>query len=176
MLLTKNVLVAVTCIATLSLASSSSSSTNGELKAGNIVQTTTWDTTTIAAGTYKTVTKFVSKFARNMALSIGGWNKGDCHTIQGTFEDVKWTYYPSRPNCGTSGQYDDVIVIRAIKDYLHNNHGHNNTCATQCLRMDEGGSWDGWLKLGSTNAFDEQAYCGPTLTFDSCFSGCEQDL
>lgn len=87
-----------------------------------------------------------------MALSIGRWNKGDCHTTHRTFEGLKWTYYSSRPDCGTSGQYDNVIVIRAIKGHLQNHHEHRNTCATQCLHMDEGGSWDGWLKLGSTNA------------------------
>jgi hypothetical protein len=33
-------------------------------------------------------------------------------------------------------------------------------CDTMHLRFDEGGPWDGWVRLGKKNKFNADAYCG----------------
>lgn len=48
---------------------------------------------------------------------------------------------------------------------------HNKICGTLCLRLDHGGTWNGWLKLGPVGSFNEKAYCGVGLPFNSCVSG-----
>ncbi|KAK4864128.1 hypothetical protein LT330_010158 [Penicillium expansum] len=48
------------------------------------------------------------------------------------------------------------------------NEEHCQHCDTKCLCMDAGSSQGRLLKLGPVDGSDE-AYCGPTLTFDSYF-------
>jgi hypothetical protein len=135
---------------------------------------TVCERTVVAVGACVGIATYVVGFARNIATTIKDLsNGGNCNAMHGTFEGLRWTYYSSGRNCDTTAQHD--TIAGAIKKYL-NNVEHNNICGTQCLRMDHGGTWDGWLKLGPVGSFNENAYCGPSLSFDSCLSGGNNDI
>ncbi|RHZ59253.1 uncharacterized protein CDV56_105070 [Aspergillus thermomutatus] len=135
---------------------------------------TVCERTVIAVGACVGIASYVVNFARNIATTIKDLsNGGNCNTMYGTFEGLKWTYHSTGRNCDTTAQHD--TIAGAIKKYLSNVE-HNNVCGTQCLRMDHGRTWDGWLKLGPVSSFNENAYCGPSLSFDSCLSGGNNDI
>ncbi|GIJ86638.1 hypothetical protein Asppvi_005530 [Aspergillus pseudoviridinutans] len=91
-----------------------------------------------------------------------------CRRMTGTFDNVKWSFYATGQHCDTTAQ--EASIQGAIAEYIRN--AENGTiCGTQCLRLDHGGTWNGWLKLGSVSSFDENAYCGVGLPFDKCISG-----
>ncbi|KAH1898216.1 hypothetical protein KXV57_009713 [Aspergillus fumigatus] len=130
--------------------------------------------TVIAVGACVGIASYVVTFARSIATTIKDLSNGEnCNAMHGTFEGLKWTYYSTGRNCDTTAQHD--TIAGAIKKYL-NNVEHNDICGTQCLRMDHGGTWDGWLKLGPVGSFNENAYCGPSLSVDSCLSEGNNDI
>ncbi|GFF42668.1 hypothetical protein IFM61606_07757 [Aspergillus udagawae] len=96
-----------------------------------------------------------------------------CRRMTDTFDNVKWSFYATGQHCNTTAQ--EATVQGAIADYIRN--AENGTiCGTQCLRLDHGGTWNGWLKLGSVSSFNENAYCGIGLPFDKCISGGNDDI
>ncbi|GAQ05283.1 hypothetical protein ALT_2604 [Aspergillus lentulus] len=64
----------------------------------------------------------------------------------------------------------ESIIQEAIAEYIRNAE-NGRICGTQCLRLDHDGTWNGWLKLGSVSSFNEDAYCGVGLPFDTSLSG-----
>ncbi|KAF4279737.1 hypothetical protein CNMCM8057_002603 [Aspergillus fumigatus] len=114
---------------------------------------TVCERTVIAVGGCVGIASYVVTFARSIATTIKDLsNGGNCNAMHGTFEGLKWTYYSTGRNCDTTAQHD--TIAGAIKKYL-NNVEHNDICGTQCLRMDHGGTWDGWLKLAPVGSFNE---------------------
>ncbi|KAF4211816.1 hypothetical protein CNMCM5878_002017 [Aspergillus fumigatiaffinis] len=91
-----------------------------------------------------------------------------CRHMTGAFDNVKWSFYATGQHCDTTAQ--ESTIQGAIAEYIRN--AENGTiCGTQCLRLDHGGTWNGWLKLGSVSSFNEDAYCGVGLPLDKCISG-----
>ncbi|KAJ5713180.1 uncharacterized protein N7483_010361 [Penicillium malachiteum] len=84
-----------------------------------------------------------------------------------------YIYYASGRNCDTTAQ--KATIEGALKKYLKE-IDDEELCGTECLRMHHGGTWDGWLKIGPKASFDEDAYCGPKLSFSSCISGGDADV
>ena len=120
------------------------------------------------------ITNFVISMAKSLASTIKELSdQGSCNTMRGTYESLSWVYYSSGRNCDTTAQHD--TIAGAIKKYLADTNG-NKLCGTECLRMDHGDTWDGWLKLGPTASFKSDAYCGPSLSFSSCLSGGNNDI
>lgn len=93
--------------------------------------------------------------------------------MRGSYEGLRWSYHSSGRNCDTTAQ--QATIAGAIKKYMTNVE-HDKICGTHCLRMDHGGTWDGWLKLGPVNSFNDGAYCGPELSFVRCLSGGNNDI
>ncbi|KAJ5713179.1 uncharacterized protein N7483_010360 [Penicillium malachiteum] len=89
------------------------------------------------------------------------------------YKDISYIYYASGSNCDTTAKKD--TIAGALKHYFEK-IDKIEICDTECLRMDHGGTWDGWLKIGPTASFDKDAYCGPELSFSSCTSGGEGDI
>ncbi|OJJ01308.1 hypothetical protein ASPVEDRAFT_886360 [Aspergillus versicolor CBS 583.65] len=117
-------------------------------------------------------------FVKPMVMSLAGTIKGlsdqgSCNSMHGTYETLSWMYHSSGRNCDTTAQH--ATIAGAIKKYLEEVNG-NRLCSTECLRMDHGGTWDGWLKIGPTKNFNKDAYCGPSLTFSNCLSGGNNDI
>ncbi|KAF4154046.1 hypothetical protein CNMCM8927_001305 [Aspergillus lentulus] len=95
-------------------------------------------------------------------------NQQRCRHMTGAFDNVKWSFYATGLQCDATVQ--ESIIQGAIAEYIRN--AENGTiCGTQCLRLDHGGTWNGWLKLGSVSSFKEDAYCGVGLPFDTSLSG-----
>ncbi|KAJ5793389.1 uncharacterized protein N7503_009367 [Penicillium pulvis] len=101
------------------------------------------------------ITNFAIVMAKSLASTFKElFDQGSCNTLRGTYESMSWVYY-------SSGR------IGAIEKYLDDTNG-NKLCGTECLRMDHGGTWDGWLKIGPIANFESNAYYGLALTFSSC--------
>lgn len=127
-----------------------------------------------ATGSCVVVANFAVAVAKSLASTIKELSdQGSCNTMRGTYESLSWVYHSSGRNCDTTAQ--QATIAGAIKKYLDDVNG-NKLCGTECLRMDHGGTWDGWLKLGPTANFKSNAYCGPSLTFSSCLSGGNNDI
>ncbi|KAL4928960.1 uncharacterized protein BDV17DRAFT_291282 [Aspergillus undulatus] len=121
-----------------------------------------------------TVFGLTFQVAWTLATAIKGQSdKGECGTIGGEFDTLKWKYYASGRNCDTTAQRD--TIAGAIYHYLKEKN-HETICDTECLKLNLGGTWDGWLKLGQKDNFDEDVYCGPKLTFENCASGGNNDI
>ncbi|KAI9372252.1 hypothetical protein BJX61DRAFT_534106 [Aspergillus egyptiacus] len=120
------------------------------------------------------ITNFAIYMAKSLASTIKELSdQGSCNSMRGTYESLSWVYHSSGRNCDTTAQHD--TIAGAIKKYLDEADG-NTLCGTECLRMDHGGTWDGWLKIGPTANFKSDAYCGPSLSFSSCLSGGNNDI
>lgn len=128
----------------------------------------------IATGSCVAIANFAVAVAKSLASTIEELSdQSSCNTMRGTYESMSWVYYSSGRNCDITAQR--AIITGAIKNYLDDTNG-NNLCGTECLHMDHGGTWDGWLKLGPTANFKSNAYCGPSLTFSSYISGGNNDI
>lgn len=120
------------------------------------------------------ITSFAIAMAKSLASTIKELSdQGSCNSMRGTYESMSWVYYSSGRHCDTTAQ--KATIAGAIKKYLDDTNG-NKLCGTECLRMDHGGTWDGWLKIGPTANFKSNAYCGPSLSFRSCLSGGNNDI
>ncbi|KAJ5192809.1 hypothetical protein N7449_008951 [Penicillium cf. viridicatum] len=127
-----------------------------------------------ATGSYVVVANFAVAMAKSLASTIKELSdQGSYNTIRGTYESLSWVYHSSGRNCDTTAQ--QATIAGAIKEDLNDVNG-NKLCGTECLRMDHGGTWDRWLKIGPTANFKSNAYCGPSLTFSSCLSGGNNDI
>ena len=125
-------------------------------------------------GSCVVITSFVISMAKSLASTIKELSdQGSCNAMHGIYESLSWVYYSSGRNCDTTAQHD--TISGAIKKYLADTNG-NKLCGTECLRMDHGGTWDGWLEIGPTASFKSDAYCGPSLSFSSCLSGSNNDI
>ncbi|RHZ66747.1 uncharacterized protein CDV56_108439 [Aspergillus thermomutatus] len=96
-----------------------------------------------------------------------------CRHMTGTFDNVKWSFSATGQHCDTAAQ--QATIQDAVAKYIQNAE-NGKICGTQCLRLNHGGTWDGWLKLGSVSSFNENAYCAVGLPFDKCISGGNNDI
>ncbi|KAJ5508577.1 hypothetical protein N7527_010720 [Penicillium freii] len=79
---------------------------------------------------------------------------------------MKWSWRSADPKCDIKAQRH--ANFRSVERYMasENNRDHCQDCDTECLDldMDADSSRSGWLRLGPVDGFDEETYCGPTLT------------
>lgn len=87
--------------------------------------------------------------------------------MSGTHGGLKWTWTSSDSECNVRSRR--VNIKMALEDYStkSENVDHCQSYNTHCLTLDAGTFAEGWVKLGLIEKFDEDAYCGPSLTFDS---------
>lgn len=127
-----------------------------------------------ATASYVAITNFAVAMAKSLASTTKELSdQSSCNVMHGTYESMSWVYYSSGRNCDTTAQ--QATIAGAIRKYLDNTDG-NKLCGTECLRMDHGGTRDGWSKIGPTANFKSNAYCGPAPTFSSCLSGGNNDI
>jgi hypothetical protein len=167
-MLLSNVVIAACCLSTPTLASIWPSSIAA--LPNNLAETPT------------AVTGYVFQWARSLKSTVQTlYNPETYSLMSGTYENMKRSWQSVDPECDIcdiKAQRD--AISHATKDYTtrEDNKEHCKDGDTKCLCMDAGSSRDGWLKLGPVDEFDEQAYCGPTLTFDTYLMGgndrCEQ--
>ncbi|KAJ5375665.1 hypothetical protein N7517_007671 [Penicillium concentricum] len=115
----------------------------------------------------------IAQFAYTISAGIAGvvWGqskKKSCSKVKGTLDGWKYEYYATGRNCDTTAQQD--TIHGALYHFLASVE-KNKICGTQCLSMDHGGTWEGYLKFGKEEWYDANAYCGPRLSFSPCASG-----
>ncbi|KAJ5952607.1 uncharacterized protein N7479_011020 [Penicillium vulpinum] len=155
-MLLPNIIIAACCLSASTLASTWPSSIAGYSLPDNLAETPS------------AVTDYITQWTKSLTSTIKTlYNPETCNSMSGTYEDVKWYWRSADPECDIKAQRD--AISRAVKHYMasKDNGEQCQDCNTKCLRMDAGSLGDGWLKLGAVGGFDEEAYCGPTLTFNS---------
>ncbi|KAI9041942.1 uncharacterized protein KD926_006279 [Aspergillus affinis] len=106
-----------------------------------------------------------SRLSRFASFTTAVYTFTASHT--GNVDGWRYEYHPTGRNCDTTAQ--QKAIPGAIYDYLKTVEG-DKIYDTQCLLLDYGGPYAGYLKLGKEGAFDSSAYCGPTLHFEYCAS------
>ncbi|OQE44541.1 hypothetical protein PENCOP_c002G05143 [Penicillium coprophilum] len=158
-MLSPSIMIAACCLSTPTLAS-------------------TWPSSIAAlpnnlAETPAAVADYISQWAKSLTSTIKTiYNPETCNLISGTCEYMKWPWQSADSECGIEAQHD--AMSRSVKHYMasEDNGGHcQEDCDTKFLRMEDGSSRDGWLKLAPVDKLDEEAYCLPTLIFDSYIGG-----
>ncbi|EME40036.1 hypothetical protein DOTSEDRAFT_74790 [Dothistroma septosporum NZE10] len=107
---------------------------------------------------------------------INARDQRSCGTFTGAVSGVTFRYQANGKNCDTTAE--EATIQGAIAYHL-STVDNGQLCATECLDLTHGGTWDGYLLIGPTNSFDSSAYCGPQLTkdmFSKCSSGGKKDV
>lgn len=120
----------------------------------------------IASNTYQLV-NYLANVIRSAAANQS------CGKFTGTYLNVKYRYQANGKNCDTTAEQD--TIAGAIDHHLKT-VDNNELCATECLDLTHGGTWDGYLLIGPGDSFEDSMYCGPTLDFDNCSSGGKGDF
>ncbi|TQB67561.1 hypothetical protein MPDQ_005256 [Monascus purpureus] len=158
---------------TLSQPSSLSSATDGQLINGQplpdswyrlhlddseaVFNLTSRDAITPDVGTTATTSSLVAR-----------WRPVPRSAATGTIDGWSYEYYATGRNCDTTSQQE--TIHGALYHYL-TTVDNDKVCGTQCLSLDHGGTYEGYLKLGKEAYFDSSVYCGPLLSFVNCASG-----
>lgn len=80
----------------------------------------------------------------------------------GSYENIAYRYYAHSKNCATMSQ------VGSIKDALHQAFQQldaDEIPSSDCIRFDEGGSWEGWVLYGRSGEVKLTQYCGPRIEF-----------
>jgi hypothetical protein len=103
----------------------------------------------------------------------GLFDQHSCRYTTGSFDNVQWSFSATGQHCYMTAQ--ESAIQSAVAEYIRNAE-NGITCEIQCLRLDHGGTWNGWLKLGLVSNFSEDAYCRVGLPFDGCISRENNDM
>ncbi|KAJ5835568.1 hypothetical protein N7447_001594 [Penicillium robsamsonii] len=93
-----------------------------------------------------------------------------CAKISGNLNGWKYVYYATGCNCDTTAQKE--TIHGALYHYLSSVE-KNKVCGTQCLSIDHGGTYEGYMKLRKAEWLDANGYYNPLCQL--CF-GWEQQL
>ncbi|KAK8109424.1 hypothetical protein PG999_007561 [Apiospora kogelbergensis] len=90
-------------------------------------------------------------------LAKGGSDAKECNTVH------------------TGSTNDELDTIAgAMKKYISSQHG--NICGVKCIKLDHGGTWRGYVTLGSTREDLSTYHCGNSYTFGDCGKGGNKDI
>ncbi|KAL4863537.1 hypothetical protein BDV12DRAFT_177389 [Aspergillus spectabilis] len=87
-----------------------------------------------------------------------------CNTYTGTSDGFKFVYTALGRECIPQGHRR--IIKEAVAEHLRTRTAEDeDRCGggTQCLTLDQGDPFGGWIALGPEEGFDEGVWCGPTL-------------
>ncbi|KAF2168103.1 hypothetical protein M409DRAFT_53420 [Zasmidium cellare ATCC 36951] len=91
-----------------------------------------------------------------------------CNVETGAYRELQFKFQAYGGDCSTTAQRD--TIKGGIENHLKTVDG-GKICATECLKLDHGGSCAGYLLVGPVKSFDSTKYCGPDLDFSGCSSG-----
>ncbi|PYH82647.1 hypothetical protein BO82DRAFT_353611 [Aspergillus uvarum CBS 121591] len=112
---------------------------------------------------------FVYSLASGIAgFIIGQSEQKSCAKITGSLNGWQYEYYGTGRNCDTTAQRE--TIHGALYHYFSSVES-NMTCGTQCLSLNHGGPYNGYLKFGKAESFDASAYCGQGLPFAARATG-----
>ncbi|OJJ94818.1 hypothetical protein ASPACDRAFT_48512 [Aspergillus aculeatus ATCC 16872] len=83
-----------------------------------------------------------------------------CATIAASIDGWSYEYYATGRNCDTTAQQE--TIHGALYHYL-TTVDNDKVCGTQCLSLDHGGTYEGYLKLGKVAYFDPTSNGGEFL-------------
>lgn len=128
---------------------------------------------TAEAGVCIAVTSFLLTLALGIASQVKSDSKAnDCTEHTGAIDGVHWSVYAEGRNCDTTAQLD--TIAGAIAVYLRKQN--SSVCGTHCIRMDHGGTWNGYVTLAPAGQNIDNFYCGRAYTFGQCGSGGNGDI
>ena len=80
----------------------------------------------------------------------------------GSYENISYRYYASSKDCAAMSQKDDIK--NALEDILAL-FDADDVPDWDCIAIDEGGPWKGWMLYGRSGEVDLTRYCGPQIVF-----------
>ena len=86
----------------------------------------------------------------------------DCAISHGSFDNIAYRYFARSKNCAKMSQ------VEVIEEELRLNLQRldlEDVPASDCIKFDEGGEWEGWLLYGRLGEVDLAQYCGPRIAF-----------
>ncbi|KAK4611667.1 hypothetical protein CLAFUW4_13366 [Fulvia fulva] len=113
------------------------------------------------------LTDFLSPLVFALARIIkDASTRHDCDVTTGSHAGISWKYQANGgSHCDTTAQ--EKTIRHAIQHHLEDMDA-KVLCAQECMKMDHGGKWKGWLLIGPSDGFNEDVYCGPELDFGRC--------
>ena len=74
------------------------------------------------------------------------------------------------------GECATTAILQTIEGALNRHIENNNGCPSQCIRLDHGGNWVGYLAMGNTASIVNRVRCDSSGTFAHCDSGGNNNL
>jgi hypothetical protein len=105
-----------------------------------------------------------------LAAASSGRDSKNCAVMVGSYENISYRYYASSKNCAAMSQKDDIK--NALEDYLAL-FDEDDVPVWDCIAIDEGGPWKGWMLYGRLGEVDLTRYCGPKIVFGKGYSRSE---
>ncbi|OOF96450.1 hypothetical protein ASPCADRAFT_206641 [Aspergillus carbonarius ITEM 5010] len=100
-------------------------------------------------------------------INLEDFEEKQCDYFERVYGDWRFTYSSKMTDCDYTSL--SQTVGKAVVEFIDKKHFKTcrRDCDTMCMRFDEGGPWDGYVRLGKKNKFDPHTYCGPTLNLVS---------
>ncbi|PYI05179.1 hypothetical protein BO78DRAFT_151994 [Aspergillus sclerotiicarbonarius CBS 121057] len=96
-------------------------------------------------------------------INLEDFEEKQCDYFERVYDGWRFTYSSKMTDCDYTSL--SQTVGKAVKEFIDKKHFKQcrKDCDTMCMRFEEGGPWDGYVRLGKKDKFDPEAYCGPTL-------------
>ncbi|RAL03485.1 uncharacterized protein BO80DRAFT_422936 [Aspergillus ibericus CBS 121593] len=98
-----------------------------------------------------------------ITINLEDFEEKQCDYFERVYDGWRFTYSSKMTDCDYTSL--SQTVGKAVKEFIDKKHYKScrRDCDTMCMRFDEGGPWDGYVRLGKKDKFDAEAYCGPSL-------------
>ncbi|PWY74485.1 hypothetical protein BO94DRAFT_549617 [Aspergillus sclerotioniger CBS 115572] len=96
-------------------------------------------------------------------INLEDFEEKQCDYFERVYDGWRFTYSSKMTDCDYTSL--SQTVGKAVVEFIEKKHFKEcrRDCDTMCMRFDEGGPWDGYVRLGKKDKFDPNAYCGPSL-------------
>jgi len=86
----------------------------------------------------------------------------ECAVASGSYGQIAYRYFAHAKDCAKMSQKGNIErALHQEFDRLE----EDEIPSSNCIRFDEGGSWEGWLLFGRLGEVDLAQYCGPRIGF-----------
>ncbi|KAL4797681.1 hypothetical protein BDV19DRAFT_358490 [Aspergillus venezuelensis] len=113
----------------------------------------------------------IKPLALKIATVIKGRSDGHaCGSISWFSDGYQLQYYATGPNCYTAASKEDIAGA------IHRLFSKKGICRSECIRLNHGGPWNGYLKMTPKKHFSDAPFCTTDMDFPRCFSGSRDDF
>ncbi|PYH93318.1 hypothetical protein BO71DRAFT_399795 [Aspergillus ellipticus CBS 707.79] len=94
----------------------------------------------------------------HIVINLEDFEEEQCDYFERVYDGWRFTYSSKMTDCDYTGL--SQTVGKAVVEFIDKKHFKKcrRDCDTMCMRFDEGGPWDGYVRLGKKDKFDPEAY------------------